>query len=301
MSAQNWLRLVILSVVWGGSFFFVEVALQDVPPFTIVFLRVSLAALALLLVIKMRGGRIPFTLSLWGSFLVMGLLNNVIPFCLIVWGQTYITGSVASILNATTPIFTLLVAHLFTSDERLTFNKLLGVLVGFVGVFVMMQPTLKEGLSWSSYSQLAVLGAAISYAFAGIWGKRLKQESPLVNAAGMLTCSSIILLPIVFTVEAPLSVTPQIDSMASIIAIALLSTAVAYMLYFKILAGAGATNLLLVTFLIPASAILLGLSMLDETVETMALSGMAIIFAGLLLIDGRVLNAVQQKELRHAN
>ena len=229
----------------------------------------------------------------------MGLLNNVIPFGLIVWGQTHITGSVASILNATTPIFTILVAHLFTLDERLEFNKLLGVVVGFIGVYVMMQPTLEEGLSWKSYGQIAVLGAAISYAFAGVWGKRLKQTSPLINACGMLTCSSVVTLPIIFIVETPLSVTFQIDSVASIIAVALLSTALAYMLYFKILVSAGATNLLLVTFLIPISAMLLGISVLGETVERIVLYGMIIIFAGLLLIDGRILRFVRKREARH--
>lgn len=289
MSLQNWILLIILSLLWGGSFFFVEVALADIPPFTLVFLRVSLAALALLAYLKLRGESIPLNLPLWSAFLVMGLLNNVFPFGMIVWGQTHITGSVASILNATTPIFTVLVAHWLTTDEKLTLNKLLGVIIGFAGVVVMMMPTLDQGVSLKSYGQLAVLGAALSYAFAGVWGKRFKSTPPLVNAAGMLVCATVIMLPALFLLENPFALSPSFASWLAVGALALLSTASAYILYFRILASAGATNLLLVTFLIPVSSMLLGMGILEERVETLGFYGMAVIFAGLILIDGRLI------------
>lgn len=289
MSLQNWILLIILSLLWGGSFFFVEVALADIPPFTLVFLRVSLAALALLAYLKLRGESIPLNLPLWSAFLVMGLLNNVFPFGMIVWGQTHITGSVASILNATTPIFTVLAAHWLTTDERLTLNKLLGVIIGFAGVVVLMMPTLDQGISLKSYGQLAVLGAALSYAFAGVWGKRFKSTPPLVNAAGMLICATFVMLPALFLLENPFALSPSFASWLAVGALALLSTASAYILYFRILASAGATNLLLVTFLIPVSSMLLGMGILEERVETLGFYGMAVIFAGLILIDGRLI------------
>lgn len=289
MSLQNWILLIILSLLWGGSFFFVEVALADIPPFTLVFLRVALAALALLAYLKLRGESIPLNLPLWSAFLVMGLLNNVFPFGMIVWGQTHITGSVASILNATTPIFTVLAAHWLTTDERLTLNKLLGVIIGFAGVVVLMMPTLDQGVSLKSYGQLAVLGAALSYAFAGVWGKRFKSTPPLVNAAGMLICATFIMLPALFLLENPFALSPSFVSWLAVGALALLSTASAYILYFRILASAGATNLLLVTFLIPLSSMLLGMGILEERVETLGFYGMAVIFAGLILIDGRLI------------
>lgn len=289
MSLQNWILLIILSLLWGGSFFFVEVALADIPPFTLVFLRVALAAVALLAYLKLRGESIPLNLPLWSAFFVMGLLNNVFPFGMIVWGQTHITGSVASILNATTPIFTVLAAHWLTTDEKLTLNKLLGVIIGFAGVVVMMMPTLDQGVSLKSYGQLAVLGAALSYAFAGVWGKRFKSTPPLVNAAGMLICATFIMLPALFFLENPFALSPSFASWLAVGAIALLSTASAYILYFRILASAGATNLLLVTFLIPLSSMLLGMGILEERVETLGFYGMAVIFAGLILIDGRLI------------
>ena len=290
MSLKNWMLLIALSILWGGSFFFVEVALADISPLTLVFLRVAFAAMALLACLKQRA--IPR--NLWPSFFVMGLLNNVIPFSMIVWGQTHITGSVASILNATTPFFTVLVAHWLTADERLSVNKLLGVLVGFAGVVLMMLPTLDRSIK--SYGQIAVLIAAISYAFAGVWGKRLKGTSPVVNAAGMLTCSSVVMLPMIFILENPLALTPSAQSWLAVGALALLSTALAYMFYFRILATAGATNLLLVTFLIPISSMLLGIGILGERVETLAFYGMGVIFIGLIFIDGRLVKRWKRRK-----
>ena len=293
MSLRYWGLLIVLSVLWGGTFFFIEVALVDVTPFTLVFLRVSIAALALYGYLMMRGEKLPRDLKLWGSFLVMGLLNNILPFSLITWGQVHITGSVASILNATTPLFVVLLAHFLTRDEKLTFHKFAGVVVGLAGVILMMQPTLIDGLSLESYGQLAILAAALSYGFAGIWGKRLKATSASVNAFGMLVCSAITMLPLIFIAEQPLSLMPNIQSLSAIFALALLSTAVAYILYFQILAAAGAVNLLLVTFLIPISALLLGVGILGETVHLMVLYGMITIFAGLALIDGRILSILR--------
>ena len=293
MKPAEWGMLILLSIFWGGSFFFVEIALRDFQPFTLVFLRVTLAALILIGVVYMSGQRMPASLRVWGAFLVMGALNNAIPFSLIVWGQTRIDSGVASILNATTPIFTVLLAHMFTSDERLTLRKFLGVLIGFLGVYIMMKPELKDGFSWRGLGQLAVIGAAVLYGFAGIFGKRFKKTSPVVNSAGMLICSSLMMLPLAIIIDSPWSLNPSLESVAAVFGIAIISTVMAYLIYFRILAAAGATNVLLVTFLIPISALLLGVGVLGEVIKVLEYIGMGCIFMGLIVIDGRALKWVK--------
>ncbi len=293
MKPSEWAMLVLLSVFWGGSFFFTEIALLGFQPFSIVFLRVVFAAIILLGIVYISGQRMPSSLRVWGAYMVMGALNNAIPFSLIVWGQTHIDSGVASILNATTPIFTVLLAHLLTSDERLTIRKSMGVIIGFFGVYIMMQPDLKDGFSWRGLGLIAVLGAAISYSFAGIFGKRFKQTSPLVNSAGMLTSSSFIMLPLVLMTGAFSSSQLSVANITAIFGLATVSTVLAYLLYFRILSSAGATNVLLVTFLIPISALVLGVGVLGEVIHILEYAGMGCIFVGLIVIDGRVLSWIK--------
>jgi drug/metabolite transporter (DMT)-like permease len=223
----------------------------------------------------------------------MGALNNAIPFSLIVWGQTRVASGVASILNATTPIFAVLLAHFLTSDEHLTLRRMMGVFIGFCGVSIMLQPELKDGFSWRGLGQVAVLGAAVSYGLAGIFGKRFKKASPVINAAGMLICSSVIMLPLVLTTGAIGLSRPNASAVAALCGLATVSTALAYLLYFRILATAGATNVLLVTFLIPVGALLLGVGVLGETIHILEYAGMGCIFLGLMVIDGRVFNGIK--------
>ena len=290
MKPTEWAMLVLLSIFWGGSFFLVEIALRGFQPFALVFLRVTIAAIILLAVVYIRGRRMPASLKTWGAYFVMGVLNNTIPFCLIVWGQTRIESGIASILNATTPIFTVLLAHFLTSDERLTIRKFLGILIGFFGVYLMMSPELKNGFGWRGLGQIAVLGAAVSYSFAGIFGKRFRNESPIITSTGMLICSTIMMAPLAMISGSLGSSLFSVEAIAAVIGIAVVSTAMAYLLYFRILASAGATNVLLVTFLIPVSAVLLGIGVLGEVIKVLEYSGMGCIFLGLIVIDGRVLN-----------
>jgi len=291
MGAKEWIMLLTLSLLWGGSFFFVEVIISELPPLTVVFLRVVLAAIALWLFAIVIGLRPPMTIGAWTAFLIMGLLNNVIPFTLIVWGQTHIASGLASILNATTPLFTVIVAGFLLVDERTTSMKLIGVIIGFIGVILMIGPSALSGLETDVLAQIAVLGAAVSYAFAGVFGRRFKAMGidPVVTAAGQVTASSLVLAPVAIYIDQPFSLEiPGIEVITSIIGLAILSTAVAYILYFRILASAGATNLLLVTFLIPISAILLGSLVLGESLELIHYLGMALIGFGLSAIDGRL-------------
>ena len=298
MTAHEWLLLLSLSVLWGGSFFFIGVAVTELPPFTIVVLRVALAALALHIIVRAMGQSMGLDLRIWLAFLGMGVLNNAIPFSLIVWGQTHIASGLASILNAMTPIFTVIVAHALTQDEKLTGARLAGVVTGFVGVVIMVGGEALVGLGTDVLAQLAVLGAALSYAFAGVFGRRFKAMgvSPLQTATGQVTASAVLLLPVMLLVDQPWSLpVPSGATIAAVLALALLSTALAYILYFRILATAGATNLLLVTFLIPVTAILLGLTILGEHLAAKHVVGMVLIGLGLAAIDGRPWRAVRPR------
>lgn len=289
MNVREWLLLVILSVLWGSSFFLIKIALADLQPLTVVLCRVGLAAIALTAFVYLSGQRMPTSSRIWGAFLVMGALNNLIPFSLIVWGQTQMDSSLAAILNATTPIFTVVLAHLLTHDERLTFNRLLGVLLGLCGVVVLVGSEVLRGLNLQGLGQLAVLGAAFSYSFAGIYGRRFRKLSAAVAAAGMLICTTLMMLPLTLILEQPWAVKPGMLTWGALLGLGLFSTAIAYLIYFHLLATAGATNLLLVTFLIPVSALLLGIFVLKERLGWNAFAGMALIFSGLAAIDGRLL------------
>lgn len=291
MTAREWGMLLTLSLVWGGSFFFNEIAVRQLPVFTVVVCRVALAAVILLAVLRLTGQRLPRSGKVWAAFFGMGMLNNVIPFSLIVAGQQSVASGVASILNAATPLFGVIFAHLLTQDEKLTPLKLAGVIVGFLGVAVMIGPDAISGLGWNLAAQMMILAGAASYAFAGIFGRRFKAMgvTPMATATGQVIASSIILLPLVLVIDRPWTLpAPGWDAIAALIGVAAISTAFAYFLYFRIFASAGATNLLLVTFLIPISAILLGTAFLSEAPLPRQIAGMALIGLGLSLIDGRL-------------
>jgi drug/metabolite transporter (DMT)-like permease len=283
--------LLTLAILWGGSFFFNGIAVRALPSFTLVWLRVAIAAVALLFAVRALGLAMPRDRGVWVTFFAMGLLNNVLPFVLIVWGQHRIASGLAAILNATTPLFTVLVAHGLTADERLTAFKAVGVALGFGGATVLVGPDAFGPAAAAVLAQLACLAAALSYAFAGIYGRRFRRlgVAPLATAAGQVCASAMMLLPVMLLVDRPWTLAmPDASVWAAVLGVGLLSTAVGYWLYFGILAVAGATNLLLVTFLIPVSAVLLGALVLGETMQLRQLLGMALIGAGLSFIDGRL-------------
>jgi drug/metabolite transporter (DMT)-like permease len=297
MGRREWSMLVVLSVLWGGSFLFVGVSVRELPPITVAALRVALAALALVAVLQMRGASLPRSAAVWRAFLLMGVLNNVIPFTLIAWGQSHIAAGLASILGATTPLFTVVVAHYFTSDEKMNAQRLVGVAVGFGGVVVLMGSSALRAIGADLLAQAAILAAAFFYAVSGVYARRFNRMgvAPLATTAGMLTVSSAVLIPAALIIERPWTLpTPSAMVLASILALAFVSTAFAYLLYFRILATAGTTNLLLVTFLIPVSAIALGALVLGERLEPKHFAGMALIGIGLAAIDGRPFAAARR-------
>ncbi len=286
--------MLALATVWGGSFFFAEVALEEVPPLTIAMHRIVWAVPVLFIIVLWQKLSIPKSLNAWLCYLVMGALNNAIPFSLIFWGQTSISSGLASILNGTTAVFGAVVAGLLLADEPLTKRKIVGALFGVFGVAVIMGLDALTNFSVQNLGQLAVLGAALSYAFAGVWGKRyLSGYPPVMNAFGMLVGSAVLMIPTAFIVEGPPSFDLSTTVWAMLIALAVLSTALAYLLYFRILARAGSANLMLVTLLIPPVAILLSGVFLGERLGLPALIGFVIIAFGLAITDGRLLSKLR--------
>ena len=293
MNRSDWMILLALAVIWGGAFFFIAVAVREVPPITYVWLRISLAALALWAYVWWRGTPLGLPRWAWGSIVFLALMNNVIPFLLFGWGQTQIASGLASILNATTPIWGVVVAHLFTSDEKMTGRKIAGVTIGFAGVAVMIGPDLLRSLGANTLAQLACVLASLSYALAGVWARRFKGQglSPLSVSTGQLTAGAVIMLPLAVFVDKPwLQPLPSAGALGAILALAVVCSALGYVLYFKLIDGAGATNALLVTLLVPPVAILLGWLLLSEAIEARDLAGLALIAAGLAAIDGRLLS-----------
>ena len=290
--------MVALAMLWGCSFLFIYQALLVFTPFTVVLARVGLSAPVLLIAVFVTRTRIPSDLSTWGHLMVMGVLNNILPFALIVYAQGHISTGLASILNGATPIFAILCAHFLVVGERASAQKLLAVLIGFLGVAVMLgDRALANDSSGQILGMLAMLGACACYSLAGIWGRKLSGHSALANSFGMLSCSTLVLLPVwlIFDGTFPDMVTVPLGSIASVVALAVGGTAFAYILYFQLLVRIGSTNVMLVTFLIPIVAIILGALVLDERLATSAFVGMLMIFLSLAAIDGRVIKALRPK------
>jgi drug/metabolite transporter (DMT)-like permease len=294
MDGRDWAILVTLAVIWGGAFMFIGVAVRHVDPLTYVWIRLALAAAAMWAFLAWKGQALGLPRSMWGAMLLLALLNNALPFALFGWAQTEIATGLASILNATTPIWGVVVAHLFTADERLSPRKLAGVLIGFAGVAVMIAPTVAAGTGGNLLAQLACIAASLSYALAAVWARRFKPLglSPLSVTTGQLTAAAAMMLPVMLIVDRPwdAAVMPPLVAWGAIAALAVFCTAFGYVLYFKLIDSAGATNALLVTLLVPPIAIFLGALVLGEALAPDDFLGLGFIALGLAAIDGRLLS-----------
>ncbi len=291
MTTLEWGLLVALSILWGASFLFVGVAVAVLTPVTVVTLRVIIAGLLLYGILAVLGLRMPGDRESWRDFAIMGFLNNVIPFSLIAWGQSHIESGLASILNATAPLFTVVIAHYLTADERMTPARIAGVLIGFAGVVVMIGPSALADIRGELLPELACLGGAVAYALSVVFARRFSRRgiAPLATATGQMTTASLIMLPIWLIADRPWTIPlPSIEVIAAILALAALATVVAYIIYYRLLATAGSVNLMLVTFLIPITGILLGALVLGERLAPRHFIGMAAIGLGLAFIDGRL-------------
>lgn len=290
MNAATWAALILLSLIWGSSFLFGRIAVQEITPLTLVFARVGLAAITLNIVLLFMARYSGHSRRLWRDFAVMGLLNNIVPFGLIFYGQKEIGAGLAAIVNCMTPIWTVLIAHLATTDERLQQRKVVGIAASFTGVAVLIGTAALTGLQASAIAQMAVLGATLSYGIAGVFGRRFSKVPPIETARGQLTASSIIIAPFVLLFgNLGTAAMPSTTAIGATIALAVVCSAFAYILFFRILAVAGATNVSLVTFLIPPSAIALGIVFLGEEIALRHAVGLGLIVVGLLAIDGRLL------------
>jgi drug/metabolite transporter (DMT)-like permease len=292
MTRRDWGLIVTLAILWGSGFTLIEIGLRSVPPNTLVFARMALAVPPLLLLLKRRGETLPGDFKSWEMLTIVGLLNVVVPFILFYWGMTQISTGLASILNATTPLWGVVAAHFLTRDEKATPARVIGVLFGVAGIAVMIGVDALKGMSSGILAQIACLIATLCYALGSIYGRRFGQSgmTPLSIATGQVIASAIILLPIALFTDAPLSLPmPGMVFWLSTIAMAVFSTSLAYFLFFKLVESAGASNSLLVTFLIPIVAIVLGAVFLGERFSVNQGAGVVLIAVGLVLLDGRVL------------
>jgi drug/metabolite transporter (DMT)-like permease len=288
MGPYEWGLLFLLSILWGCTFFFGKIAREEMSAFTIVLFRVGIAAAILAIAVQLSGLQFPKGLKAWWPFLVMGLLNNVLPFSLIFWGQKEIGAGLASVLNASTPLFGAIVAHLVTDDEKLRSNRLIGVLIGIAGVAVLMGPTGLDMNVTRAMGMGAVLLASLCYGISGAWAKRFRGVPALTSSACQLSCSTAVMAPLVLVFDPPWAQgLPSVKVMLAVLAIATLCTALAYVIFFTIIRRAGSSNVLLVTLLVPFSATALGIVFLGEQLHATDLAGAALVGLALLIIDGR--------------
>lgn len=286
--ARAWIDLALLALIWGAIFLVIEFALTELTPLWAVFHRVFWAALALWLWLLARGVRPPKGARIWFAFFVMGALNNAIPFSLITWGQTEIESGLASILNATTAFFGIAVASALLADERLTPRRTVGVLLGVAGVAVIVGPGALGAFDPRDLAQLAVLGGALSYGFAGVWARRrLGGLEPVIFATGMLTGSSVIMAVVAWGFEGPPATALSPVALGAVAYMSLLGSVCAYLLYYRIIAAAGSGNLMLVTVIMPPISIFLGWLVLGERLSAGAFAGCGLILLGLVVLDGR--------------
>ena len=290
MKNKDWFLVILLGVFWGASFLFVEILLEYVTPFVVVYLRVAIASALLLIYILIRNIKFQFSRGNLFNLFVMGLLNNILPFLLIAYGQQSITGGLASILNANTSFMTILLVALFIPNEKLNLHRTIGVLIGILGVILAVDYQNIFQLNNDSVGQYLILLATISYSFAGIWAKlKLQNLPPVVSAAGMLTMSTIFLSPYILSTHFEELSSLNFDTLKYALGFALICTVFAYFIYFKILESTGAGNLLICTIIIPPSSIILNSIFIGEVINTNEILGLLVIIVGLLVIDGRIL------------
>lgn len=281
-----------MSLLWGCAFLLIEIGLRTIAPNTLVFLRMAIAAPFMLLFLAFLKERMPRDWRSWRQLFVLGALNAAFPFILFFWGQQYLDSGYASILNATTPLWGVVIAHFLTVDEKATQQRIVGVLLGLAGIIVMIGPDAMKGVSNSLLAQIACLVSTLFYGYAAIYGRKLGQSSmtPMVVATGQVITAALIMLPVMLWFDRPWErPLPSTESLLAATALAIPATAIAYLFYFKTIDRAGATNAMLVAFIMPVIAVMLGIAFLGEVLTGGQVIGALLIAAGLVAIDGRLL------------
>lgn len=290
LGTAEWLLIMLHSILWGASFFFGAVAIREVPSLSITGFRAIPASIIVVGVCLSMGLAIPLKASYWGRMFVLGILNNIAPMLLILWAQHQVASGVAAVFNATTPLFVVVIAHFVSADERFTWNKGLGLLVGIAGVSVLVGTNVTSGATGSVLAKAALLGAAMCYAFAGIFARKTSREAPFVIAAGQLVAALAMALPLALFVDRPFALPmPSAAAIGAVLGIGVFSSAFASLVYFTVIKRAGATNGLLVTLLLPITPIVLGALFLGEHLAAREFIGAAIIALALVILDGRLL------------
>lgn len=297
LDGTGWLLIGILSILWGGAFFLIEVGLRSYPPITLVFMRLVLAVPPMWIAMRLMGQHLPSEPRVWGLLAIVGALNCALPFILFFWGQQYLESGYASILNATTPLWGVITAHFLTSDEKATPARIIGVLIGMAGIVVMVGPEAMKGLSNNLLAQIACIISTIFYSFAAIYGRRLSQTelTPIAVATGQTMIAALMMVPVVVLIDQPWTMAaPRLDSTLAGLTLALFSTALAYTLYFRLIDRSGASNAQLVAFLMPILAVILGIAFLGESLSGGQIAGAALIAVGLAILDGRLVARFQK-------
>ena len=295
MGLTEWLLLLLLSILWGSSFLFMKIAVQELPVFTVVLGRIGIAAVFLTLLLYLRGLRLPSRVTEWSQLLLLGFLRAALPITLFVWAGSQIDSGVSGILNSTTPLFTAIVAHIFTQDERLSRHRMVAVFLGMLGVIFLIGPSALQGLGQNVLAQLAVLGATCSYGFAGVYGRRFSDKPVLITTAGFLLTSTLLIVPISLIVDRPWTLEYSIVSVGATCILAIFNTAIAFMVWLTLNLRAGANNTSQVTFLIPIMAILLGAVFLGEQIGWSAYLGLIFILLGLAVAQKRLLIRINNR------
>jgi drug/metabolite transporter (DMT)-like permease len=282
---MDFLLLLILGTLWGSSYLFIKVAVAEVPPMTLVAGRLLSSAILLWILLRLSGKSMPRSRSCWGAFTVMGFLNGLLPYTLISWGEQYIPSNLAALLQATMPLFTVLLARLLSAEERLTPIRVLGVLIGFAGVGLLMLPDLRHGLQVSLFGQLAIVVSSVSYAGAAVFARsRLRGQPPLVSTTGQLTMGALLTLPLSLLVDRPFGISPSLPALAGWLGLSILGTVVAYVIYYTLIDRTSATFVSTVTYIIPINGLVLGALVLGESLTWAALVSLGLILVGVLLV-----------------
>jgi len=282
---MNLILLLILGAIWGTSFLFIKIVVTEIGPMTLVAGRLGLAALLMWSILWFRKVPLPKSRHIWTTYAVIGLMNGALPFSLISWGEQYIPSGWAALLQATLPIFTILLAHLLTQDDRLTWGKAVGVALGFCGVGLLMWPEVRQGTSASVWGMLAVVGSSLCYALASIFARRrLKGQNPMASAAGQFTMGFAYMLPMAFLLEQPLQIAPSWEALGSWVALAVMGTVIAYVIYYTLLDRTSATFTTMVTYIVPINGLILGALVLGEHLSPMVVISLGIVLSGVLLV-----------------
>lgn len=282
---MNLLLLLLLGSLWGSSYLFIKIVVSEVPPTTLVAVRLALSAIIMWGVVLASRQPIPRGRSLWGAYTVMGFLSGTLPYVLISWGEQYIPSGLAALLQATMPLFTVIMAHFLIREERMTLWSALGVAIGFGGVVLLMLPDLRQGLQASLVGQLAIVGSSVSYARATIFARvRLRDQPPLMSTLGQLTMGAVLTLPLSLIIDRPFDLSPSITALGAWLGLAVLGTVIAYVIYYALIERTSATYTSMVTYIIPVNGLILGALVLDEPLTATVLGSAALILLGVLLV-----------------